>query len=115
MQNEDKKLEPRTEKSGLVDDLVILRDFEDAWQFVDREWGFETSKRPTTNLTTVAYVECVLHDFLDSEEKTLMLGDDGNYYTMEDKEEPYGDYATTEFEWYGRFINANAVRAHLAI
>lgn len=61
-----------------------------------------------------AVQKSVLHDFLDSEGKTLLTGDDGHYYTAEDKIGPYGDYAWTEWVEYGRFESPEKVRALLA-
>lgn len=101
-------------QSAPVEPKVMLLSADDAWEFCNREWGYETSKRPATKLTTVPYVKSVLHDFLDAEGKTLMLGDDGHYYTAQDMEGPYGDYARTEWVEYGRFTSPEKVRAHLA-
>lgn len=100
--------------STRLEPMVMLGAADDAWEFCDREWGHETSKRPTTKLTTVPYAKNVLFDFLDAEGKTLMLGDDGHYYTAQDMEGPYGDYARTEWVEYGRFDSPEKVRALIA-
>lgn len=92
----------------------MLRNFDAAWEFMDKEWGYETNRRPDTETKPVQYKKCVLHDFLESEGKTLLLGADGNYYTAEDKSGPYGDYAWTEWTEYGRFVDPRKVEQHLA-
>ena len=60
-----------------------------------------------------AFKKSVLHDFLEGEEMTLLTGDDGNYYTVQDRTEPYGDYAETEFQWYGVFSDSELVKQHI--
>lgn len=93
----------------------MLRNSNEAWKFVNKHWGWETGTRPDTKLKPVPYKKSVLHDFLESEEMTLLIGDDCHYYTVQDKRAPYGDYAETEYQWYGRFNDPALVRQQLAI
>ena len=92
---------------------IILRNSDDAREFVDNYWWCVSAKRPDINLNPVPYKKSVLHDFLEGEEMTLLAGDDGNYYTVQDRTEPYGDYAETEFQWYGAFSDSELVKQHI--
>ena len=92
---------------------TILRNSDDAWEFMHTYWEGETTKRPDTNLNPVPYKKSVLHDFLEGEEMTLLAGDDGNYYTVQDRIELYGDYTETEFRLYGMFSDSELVKQHI--
>mgnify|MGYP003642767113 CR=1 FL=1 len=39
----------------------------------------------------VIYKKSVLHDFLEGEGMTLLIGNDGHYYTVQDRSALYGD------------------------
>lgn len=106
--------EPRAEvEASAHDAIVMLRNFDDAWEFVDKRRVYETTTRPDVDLKPVPYMKCVLHDYLESEELTLLKGSDGNYYCSRDREGPYGDYARTEWTEYFRFDIPDEVEAHL--
>ena len=93
---------------------AMLQSSDDSRKFMQENWGYETSRRPTVKLTPVLRKKSVLHDFLASEGMTLLIGEDGNYYTSQEKSGPYGDYAWTDWTEYGRFVSPGSVRAHLS-
>lgn len=97
-----------------VEPIVMLRSSDDAWEYMHRHWGYETTVRPDVKLKPVPYSKSVLYDFIESEGMNLLIGNDGHYYTTQDKAGMYGDYAWTEWTEYGRFESPDDVRAHLA-